>query len=119
MARQSRRSKDLRHTRDLRHALDAFRRIVQMLRTGSGEAERRLGLSSAQLFALQRLAASPGASVNELAARTFTHQSSVSVVVQHLVERGLVAKGPGKDDRRRVQLAVTAAGKALLRRAPE
>jgi len=106
-------------SKDVRATLDAFRRIVQVLRTGSGDVERRLGLSSAQLFALQQLAAVPGASINELAARTFTHQSSVSVVVQQLVDRGLVAKMAGKKDRRRVELAVTAAGKALLRRAPE
>jgi DNA-binding MarR family transcriptional regulator len=116
---RSRKSKDLDQSKDLRYVLDAFRRIVQMLRTGSRDVERRIGLSGAQLFALQQLAASPGASINELATRTFTHQSSVSVVVQHLVDRGLVAKVKGDDDRRRVELKVTAAGKALLRRAPE
>jgi DNA-binding MarR family transcriptional regulator len=104
---------------DVRAVLDAIRRIVQVLRTSSREAESRVGLSSAQLFALQQLATMPGASVNELAARTFTHQSSVSVVVQRLVERKLVAKVTSKDDRRRVRLALTEAGRALLRRSPE
>ena len=104
---------------DVRGALDAFRRIVQALRSSSREAERRVGLSAAQLFALQQLAAMPGASVNELAARTFTHQSSVSAVVQRLVARKLVAKNAAPEDGRRVRLTVTEAGRALLRRSPE
>jgi DNA-binding MarR family transcriptional regulator len=104
---------------DLRTALDAFRRIVQALRMSARGAEQRVGLSGAQLFALQQLATIPGASVNDLAARTFTHQSSVSVVVRRLVERRLVAKIAARDDRRRVRLALTDAGRAALRRSPE
>jgi DNA-binding MarR family transcriptional regulator len=104
---------------DVRAVLDGIRRIVQVLRTSSRDAERQVGLTAAQLFALQQLAASPGASVNELAARTYTHQSSVSVVVQRLVARKLVVKVISKDDRRRVRLALTDAGRAVLRRSPE
>ena len=73
-------------------ALDAFRRIVQALRAGARDGERRAGLSSAQLFALQQIAEHPGASINDVAALTFTHQSSVSVVIQRLVAQRLVAK---------------------------
>ncbi len=104
---------------EVRLALDGFRRIVQTLRNASRDAEQRLGLSAAQLFALQQLAAAPGTSVNELAARTFTHQSSVSVVVRRLVAKRLVLKVTAREDRRRVRLAVTEAGRALLRRSPE
>lgn len=103
---------------DVRASLDAFRRIVQALRTSSRHVERHVGLSSAQLFALQQLALMPGASVNDLAARTFTHQSSVSVVVRRLVEQRLVAKMTAQDDRRRLRLALTEHGRAVLRRSP-
>jgi len=104
---------------DVRGTLDAFRRIVQAIRTASRDAERKVGLSAAQLFALQQLAGMAGASVNDLASRTFTHQSSVSVVVQRLVARKLVAKVTASDDRRRVRLTLTEQGRALLRRSPE
>jgi DNA-binding MarR family transcriptional regulator len=104
---------------DIRDALDAFRTIVQALRSSSREIEGQLGLTTAQLFALQQLAAAPGASINELAGRTFTHQSSVSVVVQRLVKRRLIAKVAAKEDRRRVRLELTDAGRALLSRSPE
>jgi len=105
--------------REVREALDALRRIVQALRASSRDIERRVGLSSAQLFALHQLSGSPGASVNDLAAQTFTHQSSVSVVVQRLVKRRLVAKATAPGDKRRVALRLTGSGRALVRRSPE
>jgi DNA-binding MarR family transcriptional regulator len=103
---------------DVGAALDGFRRIVQALRLGARDGERRASLSSAQLFALQQIAEHPGASINDIAALTFTHQSSVSVVIQRLVGQGLVEKVPASDDRRRQLLGVTAAGRRLLRNAP-
>lgn len=98
--------------------LDAFRRVIQALRAGASAGERRTGLSTAQLFALQQIAEAPGASVNDVAARTFTHQSSVSAVIQRLVERGLVARTADADDRRRQRLEITAAGRRALHRSP-
>jgi hypothetical protein len=43
----------------------------------------------------------------------------VSVVVQRLVERGLVLRVPSTADRRRSQLEVTVAGRRILRAAPD
>jgi len=103
---------------DVRAALDAFRRIVQSLRVDRRAGSRPTGLSSAQLFALQQIAEHPQASINDLAALTFTHQSSVSVVIQRLVRRRLVAKVAARDDRRRQCLALTAGGRRVLRRTP-
>jgi DNA-binding MarR family transcriptional regulator len=102
---------------DVRVALDAFRRIVQALRVGRA-GEEGGGLGGAQLFALQQIAEHPDASINDVAALTCTHQSSVSVVIQRLVQRRLVAKVASSHDRRRQRLAVTAKGWRLLRRAP-
>jgi DNA-binding MarR family transcriptional regulator len=99
---------------DIRQALDALRRVVQALRV----AAPRTGLSSAQLFALQQIAEHPASSINDVAALTYTHQSSVSVVVRRLVDRGLVAKVAATADRRRQSLALTAKGNRALSRAP-
>ncbi|MGZ3427687.1 MAG: MarR family transcriptional regulator, partial [Polyangia bacterium] len=57
-------------------------------------------------------------SLNELAARTLTHQSSVSVVVSRLVERGLVLRRPAAADARRLELLPSKRGLELLERAP-
>lgn len=103
---------------EVREVLDSIRRIVRLLRLSSREAERKVGLSGAQLFVLQKLAEARVLSVNELADRTHTHQSSVSVVVQSLVEKKLVTRSKAAADGRRLELALTPAAKTLLRKAP-
>ncbi len=103
---------------DTARLFTALRGLVQVLRTGAGEATARTGLSSAQLFVLTQLAEAPAPSVNALARRVHAHQSSVSVVVDRLVARALVRRDPDPADRRRRHLAVTAKGRAILGRAP-
>jgi DNA-binding MarR family transcriptional regulator len=104
-----------------RAVMDDLRRIVQHLRVSSRRAEQRLGISGAQLFVLSKLAAAwpKSLSVNELAEQTLTHQSSVSVVVARLVERGLVKRVRSSVDRRRLELTLTAAARKLLKKAPQ
>ena len=104
--------------RDVVDALDAIRRIIRVLRLSSRVAEREFGVSAAQVFVLQQLATAPVSSINELAERTYTHQSSVSVVVRRLVEQKLVVRREAAGDRRRRELQVTPAGRRLLARAP-
>ena len=103
---------------DTRVVLDAVRRIVQALHESSRWAEKHLGLTGAQLFVLQQLADSPGLSLNELAARTHTHQSSVSTVVARLVDRGLVVRAPAAADARRLELRLSPRGRKLVQKAP-
>lgn len=104
---------------DVRAVMDALRRIVRALRLSARAAEGQLGISSAQLFVLHQLAQGDASSIDELAARTLTHQSSVSVVVSRLAARGLVVRRTSPEDARRTAIALTAAGRALLRKAPE
>ncbi|HEX8792004.1 MAG TPA: MarR family transcriptional regulator [Polyangiaceae bacterium] len=103
----------------IRAVMDGLRRIVGDLRLSAREAERGAGISGAQLFVLQTLSESSAQSLNDLADRTLTDQSSVSVVVKRLVERKLVTRKPSEEDGRRVELALTAAGRRLLARCPE
>lgn len=98
--------------------MTALRRLVRTLRLSASAIERDIGVSGAQLFVLRQLQQRPAASLNELAERTLTHQSSVSTVVRRLAERGLVARSPAADDARRLEIALTAQGAALARRAP-
>ncbi len=104
---------------EVRPVLDGIRRLVQGLRLSAREAQSRAGISGAQLFVLQKLAEDDAQSVNDLAARTATDQSSVSVVVHRLADAGLVARHPDARDRRRVRLTLTPRGRALLRRSPD
>ena len=104
---------------DIGVILDALRSIVRELRLASREAEQRVGVHGAQLHALRQLVDNPATSLTELAERTHTDISSVSVVVSRLVEQGLVARKAADDDRRRLSLGLTPRGRAVLRRAPE
>jgi DNA-binding MarR family transcriptional regulator len=103
---------------DVTVVLDSFRRLVRLLRLSSREAERQVGLSGAQLFVLQKLSEAKMLSINDLADSTHTHQSSVSVVAQTLVDKGLVSRARAEDDARRLELKLTPAARALLRKAP-
>jgi DNA-binding MarR family transcriptional regulator len=98
---------------------DALRQITQAIRLSSSIVQDKLGITGAQLFVLQQLAEQPGASLRELAERTLTDQSSVSVVVSRVVDAGYVTRRTSAVDARRTELTLTAAGTALLRRAPE
>lgn len=102
-------------TSDSQAVIDYIRRIVHALEVGSRAAQQSVGLSGAQLFVLQTLAAKGAMSVNELAAHSRTHQSSVSVVVSRLVQAKLVKRAASKDDARRLELSVTRAGHRVLK----
>jgi DNA-binding MarR family transcriptional regulator len=102
-----------------RAILDDLRRLVRVLRLSAKEAQRRLGISGAQLFLLELLARVGASSLGELAEAAQTDQSTASVVVSRLVARGLVSRTRSASDGRRVELALTPSGNALLARAPE
>jgi len=104
---------------DAKRVLDAMRRIVRELREASRTAESDMGLSAAQLFVLHQLGEGGQASINELAQRTFTHQSSVSAVVSRLEQLTFVQRRPDPVDRRSVNVSLTPAGTEILAKAPE
>jgi DNA-binding MarR family transcriptional regulator len=104
--------------RPVDRSMNAVRSIVRAFRVNTRAIELKMGISLAQLFVLQQLTERPADSLNELAERTATHQSSVSVVVRRLVERGFVSRASSPTDRRRIEIAVTPAGRALLEDAP-
>ena len=88
------------------------------MRKSGRDAERKLGISSAQLHILQELQDRPAQSINQLAARTYTHQSSVSMVVARLVDNRLATRSASSNDARRAVISLTPAGKAILKKSP-
>jgi len=98
--------------------LDGIRALVGSLTRSARSVEQRTGVTTAQLFVLRQLAESDGLSLGEIADRTLTRQSTVSVVVGRLVKAGLVHRQRADDDRRRLELSLTGAGRRLLGRAP-
>ena len=97
--------------------LAGIRRLERGLRLAARAAERTTGLSAAQLFVLENLAEAESSSIADLAARTHTDRSSVSVVVDRLEAAGLVKRSLSPDDRRRTETQITRRGRAVLARA--
>jgi DNA-binding MarR family transcriptional regulator len=104
--------------RVIAEVMDGIRVIVRALRLNTRAIEKQLGISLAQLWVLQLLAEKPAESLNDLAVATATHQSSVSVVVRRLVERGFATRTTAHRDKRRVRIDLTEAGRSLLGNAP-
>lgn len=103
---------------EAKRVLNSIRQLVRALRLFDRQAQAKHGISAAQVFVLHTLREEGGLSLNELAARTATDQSSASVVVQRLVQAGYVTREPRRDDRRHVELHLTPSGRALIRRSP-
>jgi len=103
---------------DLTKVLEAVLSINQSIRVSGRALQQQAGVSSAQLMILQCLADQPAQSINELASDTFTHQSSVSMVVSRLFEKGLVRRSQSGGDGRRVSVSLTQAGWGVVRRTP-
>lgn len=103
---------------DLRRVLNGFRTLVQALRIADRAGVREYGLGSAQIFVLHQLREREPLSINDLAELTSTDQSSVSVVVNKLVQRGYISSTRSEEDARRVELTLTAKGRRTLRTLP-
>lgn len=98
--------------------VESLRVIVKAIRISGRDAERKLGVSGAQLHILQELHDRPAQSINQLAARTYTHQSSVSMVVARLVHARLATRSASSKDARKAAISLTPAGKAILSKSP-
>ena len=66
--------------------IDSIRRLVRLVRLTDQVAQSELGVSGAQRFVMKQLGKTPALSLSDLAKRTRTDQSSVSVVVTRLVQ---------------------------------
>lgn len=98
--------------------LNSIRQLVRALRLFDREAQSRYGISAAQMFVLHTLDQDDALSLNGLAERTATDQSSASVVVQRLVDGGYVTRTAKKEDRRHIELRLTPKGRAIARKSP-
>jgi DNA-binding MarR family transcriptional regulator len=103
---------------EAKRILNAIRRLVRTLRVYSRKTEVHLGLSAAQIFVLQELNEAAHMTLKELAERTMTDVSSVSVVVEKLAHKGLLTRQRAKADARRLDLCISPEGKQVLRQEP-
>lgn len=98
--------------------LKLFRVLMRSMDTHYRQVERRSRLGGAQLWALAEIASTPRLTVGDLASRMAIHLSTASNLVKRLEGLGLAARRREPGDRRRVALAITAAGRRRLKAAP-
>ncbi len=93
-----------------REVLDVVPAIMQAIRAGLRE-HRSVDLSVPQLRALSFIDLSTAASLSELAEHIGLTLPSMSKMIDGLVERGLITRSEDPQDRRRVVLCLTSAGR--------
>jgi len=95
-----------------------FRQAVNSAKQHFRWVGDQCGISGVHVWALWELSEAPGARVSELASALAIHQSTASNLLEKLTRQGLVRREKGRGDQRVARLFVTAAGAALLKRAP-
>lgn len=98
--------------------LRQYRIVFNAVKSHFRQVEREVGLGGAQVWALSAIGAAPGIGIKALARALDIQQSTASNLVKGLAERTLLTAARSGSDRRTVALTLTAAGAALLARAP-
>ena len=104
---------------DVADVMNAIRTLVAALSRSARAVERETGVTNAQLFVLRELAEHEPLSINDIAARAMTLQSTASLLVTRLVSLRLVRRAADANDARRALISLTARGKRVVQRAPE
>ncbi len=99
--------------------VNGLRRIVRAIELYSQEIYKSFGLTGPQLWVLKTLSRRGPLATTDLARALAVQPSTLSVLVDRLVKRGLVRRHRPREDRRFVELELTAEGVALAARAPE
>jgi len=98
--------------------VDSVRRLVGFLSQSARSVEERTGVTNAQAFVLRELLSDGALTINEIAERTMTLQSTASVLVKRLERSGLVERRRSDEDARRVEVSLTTEGRRVARRVP-
>jgi DNA-binding MarR family transcriptional regulator len=98
--------------------MDNLRRVFKAINDRSKVAKHIEGLTIPQLWALKVLAEYGPVRVSELATRMYLHPSTVVGILDRLEAKKLAARERFAGDRRVVNVGLTEAGKALVKRPP-
>lgn len=103
---------------DAAEIVNALRRIVRAIELYSQEVRKAFGLTGPQLWAMKTLHRHGALSMTDLATALAVQPSTLSLLIDRLQQRGLVRRVRQRDDRRVVELRLTAEGTRLAARAP-
>lgn len=91
--------------------------IEHALRRRSKRMERRLGVTGPQRLVLRLVSRERDLTPGDLARRIHLHPSTLTGILQRLVERGLLERRPDRHDQRRARLRVLPAAAPIVRTA--
>jgi len=98
--------------------LQALRRIIQAIEIHSRKLTQHHDITGPQLVCLHELRNAGPRTVSGLARAIYLAPSTMVGIVDRLEEKGLVARMRDRQDRRKVVVALTEAGRAMLDNAP-
>ncbi len=100
-------------------ALTAIRRILRAAEMSSRDLARRSGLTPSQVVVLQIVARLGHPSAGGIAEAARLSQATVTALLDRLEEKELLIRRRATDDRRRVSVELTEAGRAALAETPD
>jgi DNA-binding MarR family transcriptional regulator len=100
-------------------ALIALRRILRVTELNARKLAQQSELTASQLLLLQFVGQEGRALPSSIARGIELKQATVTVLTKKLEESGLVSRHRDTDDRRRVWIELTAAGRSLLDNSPD
>ena len=103
---------------EISETVQSLRRIVKTLEDYSQQVSSEFGITGPQLWALKTISEHDVLPLGQLSKKMYLHPSTVTGVVDRLESKGYVARGRDATDRRIVTVSLTAAGRALVRKAP-
>lgn len=98
--------------------MKSLRRIIRAVDLYSRKLVTQTGLSGPQLICLRQLAVFGPMQTSHLAEAVNLSSATVCGILDRLEERGLVLRERQPDDRRRVLVSLTAAGRSAVEQAP-
>jgi len=99
--------------------LIALRRIIRATDSSSKTLARETGLTTSQLLVLQLLEPGGELTIGDIAKQVNLSQGTVTIIIDRLEERSLVARKKGKQDKRKVFVEITESGRNMLAQAPK
>jgi DNA-binding MarR family transcriptional regulator len=103
---------------EISETVQSLRRIVKTLEDYSQQVSGEFGITGPQLWALKTISEHDVLPLGQLSKKMYLHPSTVTGVVDRLESKGYVARGRDATDRRIVTVSLTAAGRALVKKAP-
>jgi DNA-binding MarR family transcriptional regulator len=98
--------------------LVALRRIIRATDIYSQKLRKTVGLTTPQLLVLRAVAPSDEISLGQIANELNLSQATVTNIVDRLEGRDLVVRDRSRDDKRRINVRLTSAGRSVLDAAP-